>query len=158
MSGLATHTHLPLFGHHHQTWLEYRDGNEQVRQIFDRHYSRNARSTHKLFVGPGEKMILMTLDQTAIWVWRKCKFFKEAHGAKGGVNCAVFRNEGTRRSSDLIREAVKIAREKWPGERLFTYVDAGKIKSRNPGCCFKKAGWKRVGKTKAGLIVLELTP
>jgi hypothetical protein len=61
---------------------------------------------------------------------------------------AVFRNEGAGRSSDLIKTAMDRAWMRWPGERLFTYVNPRKIASRNPGYCFKAAGWKRVGRTK----------
>jgi hypothetical protein len=39
-----------------------------------------------------------------------------------GVNCAVFRNESSVLSSELIREACGLAWTRWPGERLYTYV------------------------------------
>ena len=44
------------------------------------------------------------------------------HG-ETGVNCAVFRNEGPVRSSELIMAADAVAWLRWPGERLYTYVD-----------------------------------
>jgi hypothetical protein len=75
-----------------------------------------------------------------------------------GVNCAVFRNEGAGLSSDLIREADELAWQRWPGERHFTYVWDEKVRSRNPGYCFLKAGWQRVGRNKDGrLTLLERT-
>ena len=40
-------------------------------------------------------------------------------------------------------------------ERHYTYVDAAKVASPNPGYCFQVAGWHKCGKTKSGLIVLE---
>ena len=67
----------------------------------------------------------------------------------------VFRNEGPLLSSDLIREACGIAWERWPGERLFTHVNPSKVQSTNPGYCFLRAGWRRCGKTKGGLVILE---
>ena len=36
-----------------------------------------------------------------------------------------------------------LAWERWPGERLFTYVDPNKVRSFNPGYCFLRAGWDR---------------
>jgi hypothetical protein len=104
-----------------------------------------------LFCGPGEKMVLLTENKDALFVWRK---FIDRSGQKG-VNCAVFRNEGKILSSKLIIESVKIAQQKWPGERLYTYVNAKKIRSTNPGYCFLVAGWKKCGITKKGLIILE---
>ena len=64
-----------------------------------------------------------------------------------GVNCAVFRNEGLLLSSDLIKQADEMAWERWPGERHYTYVNPRKVRSANPGYCFKKAGWVLCGVT-----------
>jgi len=59
------------------------------------------------------------------------------------------------KSSALIREADAIADFAWPGERHYTYVNAQKIRSVNPGYCFKKAGWRQCGETRGGLVILE---
>lgn len=136
-------------------WVEVKDGDDTVRSIFDRHYSRqryrDGRSP-RLFVGPGKKMVLMTPDARAIFVWRK---FKSDDGQQG-VNCAVFRNEGGGRSSELILAAERLAWSRWPGERLYTCVDGRKVRSRNPGYCFLSAGWHRCGITKHNrLVILE---
>src|SRR5574341_276493 len=141
-----------------------RDGDHTFRTIFDRHYSRIRYSDGRssaLFMGPGYKMLLITPDATAILGWRKFvdSCIDERTGEKqAGVNCCVFRNEGAHKSSHLILAAEILAWEKWPGERLYTYVDAKKIRSNNPGCCFKKAGWRKCGVTKGGLLILEKLP
>lgn len=139
-------------------WQSIKDGDAQARYIFDRHYSRHHYADGrkpKLFVGPGEKTILVTSDYSALFIWKK---FIDASGQKG-VNCAVFRNESSILSSVLILEAEQRAWVRWPGERLYTYVDAKKIKSTNPGYCFLKAGWQKCGITKHNrLIILEKLP
>lgn len=139
-------------------WIETKDGDPEAKAIFDRHYSRIRYKDGRnpvLFVGPGQKMVLVTPDYKALFVWRK---FISDDGQQG-VNCAIFRNEGHRLSSELIIEAEKIALAKWPGERLYTYVNGKKINSHNPGYCFKKAGWKVCGVTKVNkLVILEKTP
>ena len=145
---------LPFFT---DPWVEIRDGNNSGLQIFNRHYSKyiykDGRKP-KLFVGPGFKMVLITQDGKALFVWRK---FISADG-QAGVNCAVFRNEGEQLSSALILAAEKLAWDRWPGERLFTYVNTRKIKSVNPGYCFKQAGWRICGQTKRHkLLILEKT-
>ena len=136
-------------------WIQVRDGDDDVRSVFDRHYSRiryaDGRSP-KLFMGPGEKIVLRTVDCSAIFGWRK---FIDDSGQQG-VNCAIFRNEGDLLSSELIRQAVEIARERWPGERFYAYVNDKKIRSTNPGYCFLCAGWRKCGRTKRGLQILEL--
>ncbi len=135
-------------------WKIAKDGDPYLRATLDRHYSRRAYRDGrqvKLFVGPGEKIVMITEDAKAMWVWRK---FIDASGQKG-VNCAVFRNEGGFRSSDLIRDAEQIAWQRWPNERLYTFVNPKSIRSVNPGACYKAAGWKRCGVTKGGLVILE---
>lgn len=71
----------------------------------------------------------------------------------GSGSCS--RNEGTHRSSDLVRQADAIADAIWPGRRHYTYVNPQGVRSTNPGCCFRKAGWRRCGRTKGGLLILE---
>src|SRR5574341_65804 len=140
-----------------QRWFSIPDGSPRGRWLVDRHYSarryKDGRKP-KLFIGPGEKMALMTTDGMALFVWRK---FKDDSG-QIGVNCAVFRNEGPYLSSELILEAEQLAWQHWPGERLYTYVNAKAIKSVNPGFCFKVAGWQQIGLTKGGLVILEKLP
>lgn len=139
-------------------WFLSRDGDDTCRSVYDRHYSRyhyaDGRKP-KLFVGPGEKMVLITELGDAVWCWRK---FKDASG-QSGVNNAIFRNEGTVLSSLLILDAEQIAWQRWPGERLYTYVNPRGIRSTNPGACYKKAGWKVCGVTKWNkLLILEKLP
>lgn len=144
---------LPLFTDDH--WVEIKDGDRFAREMFQRHYSYRPYADGrkpKLFCGPGEKMVLMTVDGRALFVWRK---FISGDGQQG-INCSIFRNESKTLSSTLILEAEKWAWARWPGERLYTYVNPRKVKSTNPGCCFKKASWKECGVTKHNkLIILE---
>lgn len=76
---------------------------------------------------------------------------------RGGVNCAVFRNESDLLSSTLILEAEALALQRWPdARRFYTYINPRAIASTNPGYCFKVAGWRRCGVTAAReLVVLE---
>lgn len=138
-------------------WIHVRDGNDTARAIFDGHYSRRRYRDGrkpKLFAGPGQKMVLITPDAGSLFVWRKFK--DNAQPLQTGVNCAVFRRDFGMRASDLIRAAVEQAWERWPGERLYTYVDVKKTRrKRDPGRCFLRAGWRYAGWTKGGLRILE---
>lgn len=140
-------------------WHETKDGDPAGLALYERHYSarhyRDGR-VRRLFIGPGEKLVLLTARNDALLAWRRCKY--PSLDGQRGVCCCVFRNESRHLSSRLIREAMGVAWRRWPGERLYTYVNASKVKSRNPGCCFKKAGWRRCGTTKGGLVVLEVLP
>ena len=139
-------------------WIGIKDGDPRGIVIFKRHYSaRSYRDNRRrtLFVGPGEKMVLLTVTNDALFVWRK--FISD--DGQDGVNCSIFRNEGPVLSSDLIREAEELAWDRWPEERLFTYVWDKKIESVNPGYCFKMAGWNVCGRTKVNdLTILEKLP
>ena len=149
-------------------WIPTKDGDPRVSSIYKRHYScyqyadgRRSQPGYRnrhLVVGPGEKMVLISADCRAIFGWRK---FIDASG-QSGVNCAFFRNEGAFGgdvlSSKLIQAAEVLAWQRWPGERLYTYVNANAVKSTNPGYTFKKAGWAKCGRSKSGLIILEKWP
>lgn len=135
-------------------WLPIRDGDPRAFALFQRHYSyqnyadgRRARYGYRnrsLIIGPGEKLVLLGNDERALFGWRR--YHDASQGF--GVCCTVFRNEGAERSSDLIREAARLAWTRWPGERLFTYVDPRKVTSGSPGYCFHKAGWRWIGVTR----------
>jgi hypothetical protein len=140
-----------MLGYGH--WIPIKDGDDRARALFHRHYSRYAYKDGRkplLFVGPGEKMVLLTDDCLALWVWRK---FINPDGA-GGVNCAVFGSVGPLLSSELIREACALAEVRWPGERQYTYVNPRLIKSKNPGYCFKVAGFRQCGVTKVNKLLI----
>lgn len=136
-------------------WRVSKDGDRIGWNLYRRHYSaKNPNPKIKQFVGPGQKMVLIEHTGRAVFAWRK--YISDA--GEVGVNCAVFRNESVNRSSEMIEEAVAFAWHRWPGERLYTYVNPVKVRSTNPGYCFKVAGWRRSGETSSGLIVLELLP
>jgi hypothetical protein len=147
-----------LFGLH---WIEVRDGDVRLRPFFERHYSARVKKTRhyknwRRICPPGEHMILLTPTCDALFVWVKEQIRNDG---QIGINCSVFRNESIILSSELISEAVELAWQRWPQERLFTYVNPIKIKSSNPGYCFLQAGWKRLNSTSPkGLVILELLP
>jgi len=138
-------------------WCLTKDGDQKAMKIFRRHYScKNRNPKVAQFVGPGEKMVLVHLNANwhydALFVWRKYISDDNQHG----VNCAVFRNESSLLSSEMILEAERWANDRWPLERMYTYVDSSMIKSSHPGYCFIKAGWRKCGKTKSRkLQILE---
>ncbi len=136
-------------------WMITKDGDPAARELADKHYSRKTPGA-PLFCGPGDRLILVTPDYRALFIWRRERFRRDG---QQGVNCAIFRNESHVLSSELIKDAVQIAWRRWPGERLFTFIRANAIRSNNPGCCFKKAGWRTCGRSHVhGLVILELLP
>lgn len=154
---MKTVSYQPYLNLFDSPWIEIRDGNPMALDIFSRHYSKyiykDGRTPNR-FVGPGQRMVLISDCGRALFVWRKFISMDK----QDGINCSVFRNESDKLSSWLIDEAVKLAHVRWPGERLYTYVNANKIQSKNPGYCFKVCGWKFVGLTKSRkLHILEYT-
>jgi hypothetical protein len=124
-----------------------------AQKLADRHYSRKTPGSRSGFVGPGEKLVLLAADGRALFVWLHSD--PRLRGDKiNGINCTIFRNEGPYLSSELILEAERHAREKWPSLKLFTYVNPKKIKNKGkPGYCFIKAGWNQAGISKGGLLL-----
>ena len=137
-------------------WFITKDGDKTCLALYLHHYSSKKRPAGKRlaqFVGPGAHIVLRTDAGDAVFVWRK--HFDKTIPPQTGIECSLFRNEGPLRSSELIRQADAVADLCWPGERHYTKVSAGDIRSVNPGACFKYAGWQWCGMTQGGLHILE---
>lgn len=124
-----------------------------VRALVTRHYSVK-RPHSASWWSPAKTLCLTNADRTIVFVWQAPNPEYRRDG-QIGYNCSLFRNEDTRLSSEVILEAEGIVVELWGRARLYTYVDATKIQSENPGYCFIKAGWKRIGQSKSGKLLFE---
>ena len=146
-------------------WYGIKQTEKVATALYARHYSSKKSNKNVSdwikhgIAGPGEVITLITSDYKALFVWQKQKY---SMSGQYGVNCAVFRNEGSVLSSQLILDAEEIAQNRWPGERMFTYIDPSEVRSLNPGYCFQMAGWNyardEFGKrktTKRGLLIME---
>jgi hypothetical protein len=124
----------------------------EMAALADRHYSRRTVGARQ-FCYAGRKLVLRDTKGDVLFVWMWPELSMRMDG-QSGYSCAIFRNEGPRRSSEIILEAEAAAFAKWGPNRVFTYVNPKKIRSINPGYCFKIAGWKRIGQSKSGLVLL----
>jgi len=113
------------------------------------HYSRRKPGAPQ-FMPPGQTLILMSHDLGAVWGWWRpapSSGIKAMNGHDGWT-CTLFRNDGPQRSSELILLAEEALFESGLGcgpSGLLTYVFRKKVRSANPGYCYKVAGWKKVG-------------
>ena len=142
-------------------WEIARDADPTATALYLRHYSARRKDLRRgaKFVGPGSYIVLLTPEGDALFVWRR---FRDALDdgtgrAQEGISCACFRNEGSQLSSELVLAAEPFAWAKWPEEsRLYTLVNAKKVRpKRDPGRCFRKAGWNTCGWSRGGLLILE---
>ena len=137
-------------------WRQVRRCDPAARALADRHYSRQTPGATE-FMASGRTFVLLAHDHSAVW------------GAIENLDpvgnrrwrCSIFRNEGVARSSDLIRSATALTVAYWerrwglPAVPLTTEVDPAKVRTkRDPGRCFLRAGWRRIGVVR-GLVVLE---
>ena len=129
--------------------------------LADRHYNRRAIGSPQ-FVPPGRCVVLVSTDNKAVWVtsWPFAEYVK--HEWAGAWVNSLFRNEGAGLSSELIREAIAATRSIWPEPPplgIVTFVDAGKVRrKRDPGRCYLRAGFTRIGETKGGLLAFQMLP
>jgi hypothetical protein len=143
-----------------QPWFVSWRADPVVRALADRHYSRQSKG-HPQFVPPGACLVLRTLNGDAAWVTSHPLPHLTSHGYGDAWICSLFRNESPVLSSTLIRMAVA-ATVAWfvspPDAGFITFVNAAKVRrKRDPGRCFRRAGWHEVGRTKErGHIVLQL--
>lgn len=130
---------------------------DEMRQLADRHYSRRTIGARQ-FLYSGRKLVLRNAEGTVLFAWMWPDESMRMDG-QAGYNNALFRNESSRKSSDIILEAEQAAFERWGPNRLYTYVDPKAVRSPNPGYCFKVAGWKFVRLSAGGkhLLAKELT-
>lgn len=126
---------------------------QEMRMLADRHYSRRTIGAPQ-FCYSGRKLVLRDAPGLVLFVWMWGRDDLRMDG-QTGYNCAIFRNESKRRSSEIILEAESKATEKWGPNRFYTYVDPSKIRSINPGYCFKVAGYKFLRKSSRGLHLLS---
>ncbi len=74
--------------------------------------------------------------------------------------CTLFRNESGALSSDMIRLAVGHTAAAWgepPEGGFVTFVDPDRTRrKRDPGRCYRKAGWRPDGVTGGGYVRLRL--
>jgi hypothetical protein len=125
------------------------------KQLADRHYNRQNPNS-KQFVPPGRCVVLLHSTHKAVWVtsWPIAQYVKHAW-AGAWVN-SLFRNEGAGIASELIFSAIWTTLRIWPDapkEGLITFVDAKCVRhTREPGYVYKRAGFKKVGTTKGGLL------
>lgn len=124
------------------------------------HYSRRTPGSRS-FVGVGQEIVLVTDAEDAVWsVVRHRTPSRRGTGQSRGRTHQpdsrptyvwrnnMFRNLGRTLSSMLIVEAVRQTYLHWshrygglPLERLRTEVDPRAVRSKNPGYCYRVAGW-----------------
>ena len=84
------------------------------------------------------------------------------HAWPGAWVCSLFRNEGEHLSSRLIAWAVAHTRAHWPSapaRGIVTFAGPARTRpKRDPGRCFRRAGWQHAGFTAGGLYVLRQLP
>ncbi len=144
------------------------------------HYSRRTPGS-KTFTGVGQEIVLVTDCGRAVWACIRQKTpmavgsgisrHRQSDASRATDERAryvwrnmIFRNLGAGLSSDLIRSALDETYSRWferygemPAERLRTEIDLRRVRSENPGHCYKMAGWER-GETKRGKLFLYAPP
>jgi hypothetical protein len=121
-------------------------------KIADGHYSRRKPGTPQ-FMPPGQTLILLSDAADAIFGWwRPQPGTVPSMNGLDGWTCTIFRNTGPTLSSTMILEAERILLDRYDigPDGLMTYVWDKKVRSTNPGYCFKRAGYRAVGRSADG--------
>jgi hypothetical protein len=142
-------------------WRLSHRADPEVVPLADRHYNRQKVGSPQ-FAPSGRCLVLKTEDLDAFWItsWPFAEYVK--HAWAGGWVCSAFRNESAHLSSELIRQAVACTVGYYgdpPTLGMVTFVDTKKTRrKRDPGRCYRKAGFIPAGMTKGGLVALQLLP
>lgn len=134
----------------------------EVRPLADRHYNHQHIGAVN-FAPPGRCLVLKTEAADAFWItsWPFAEYVR--HEWAGAWICSAFRNESPHLSSELIRQALACTRFYWGDAPepfgMITFVNDKMVRrKRDPGRCYIKAGFRRIGYTQGGLIALQLKP
>lgn len=136
-------------------WVKVTKFDPRTAALADRHYSRRKVGSPQ-FMPPGQTLILLSDDEAAVFGWWRPdpKSGIKAMNGLDGWTCTIFRNESlVHRSSTLIlaAEQALISEGHTIGpDGFITYVWDKKVKSANPGYCFKLAGYKVRGRSADG--------
>jgi hypothetical protein len=143
-------------------WVRVGKFDARAAALADRHYSRRTVGSNQ-FMPPGQTVVLVTPDGSAVFGWWRPHPSSgiEAWNKLDGWTCSIFRNESGSLSSGLILAAERALVDEGHGcgaDGLITYVWDSRIRSVNPGACFKAAGWKASGRSADGRKTLLLKP
>jgi hypothetical protein len=133
-------------------WLRVTKFDTRACALADRHYSRRKIGSPQ-FMPPGQTIVMITVDEAAVFGWWRPDPSSGIVAMNGldGWTCTIFRNESPYYlSSELILDAETAIDEfgySCGPDGLLTYVWDKKVKSENPGYCFKKAGWRAIGRS-----------
>lgn len=141
-------------------WRQVKRNDVRARMLADRHCSRQTPGADD-FMSSGRTFVLLAERDDAFATWGAIENLDPAGGRH--FRCAIFRNETSWLSSWLVESATILTVERWRRRfrwdgtpPLRTEVDPRKTRrKRDPGRCFRKAGWRVVGETAKGLVVLE---
>lgn len=130
-------------------WRVTTKGGREACALADRHYSRRKVGAPQM-MPPGNTLVLIA-DAAVFGWWRPdpSSGIKAMNGLDGWT-CTIFRNESAERSSELILAAERalVADGRGCGpDGMLTYVFDRKVASKNPGYCFKCAGWVKLGRS-----------
>lgn len=143
-------------------WLEISKAAPIALRFAARHYSAQ-KGGHEIGP-PGQKIVLLTPDQKALWGSHRPAPWSGIKRMDGfdGHSCFIFRNESSSYlSSELVKQAVAYTAQKWGDAAFITYVGRDHVASSNPGYCFLIAGFehdKWVWSSKLGMLRVLTMP
>lgn len=146
-------------------WNISHRASQSTRVIADRHYNRQKPGTPQ-FVPPGRCLVLKRPG--AFWVTSYPLAEFARHAWAGAMVCSAFRRESGPLASELIVSALAATAWKaitdpaWhtfplstDGYSLITFIDPDKTRrKRDPGRCFRRAGFVYIGESQGGLVAL----
>lgn len=135
-----------------------------VLEMVRSHYSHRASceqrprtiKTSKTWWSNARLVVFSDPERTLVFAWQWPKDGIRKDGQNGFNNTLFHRSDRcTYLASDIILAAEVAVVDHWGENRAYTYIDADKVASVNPGYCYKVAGWRFVKLSKTGKPLLE---
>jgi len=96
-------------------WWLTKDGDVEIYELFQHHYSstKNRNRRIRQFVGPGENIVLRTLEGDAVFVWRK--FINDSGQLSDRLMPLLI-------SSGLVKGIIPTSMRRLSGQRILDFV------------------------------------
>ncbi len=147
-------------------WCLSHRADPAAKVLADRHYNRQKPESPQ-FAPPGSCLVLLTECQRAFWITSAPFAEYVKHAWAGAWVCSAFRNEGAGPANELIWEALAATRAYYgepPALGLVTFINEKHVRPTmvrgkpTYGWTWLKRGFQIVGRTKGGLLALQILP
>lgn len=126
-------------------WSQTSNDDPLILSKFERlQFKQYVRLSKRNWIDSQQMLLAYCLDKAVI-LWKRKPF----QPGKSGVRCSIFVNNSEKLSSELLRDAVDVARLFWLESTFFVHLNP-RFFPENAEKTFKECGWEYHGESREG--------